>query len=276
MISLWQLANYQADNSFADGICAAIVRRERPPEERAMRLFHWVSRYDEPVSARQAAAAPAAFQSVTAADSMTPPRGLLTPRSMVEHRAYYRGNCGFKAWLLAVLARRSGLKARELRLCSADHVARHVVCEIRIDAAWRVFDPTLDLDFRRADGELATAADLRDPLLLAANTRRAPAYDLHRWQFTHPERLHFEKVPLIGALLRRLAARLTGRPAEELAMPFAMEQPRLVVAALFAALALFALAVAGLLARRLRTAADPLQHNRLPRRSLALEPAEQD
>src|SRR4051794_16354094 len=87
VVSLWQLAQYQVDGGFADGICAAIVRQERPPEERAMRLFHWVSQYDEPVSARQAAVAPAAFPSVLAADSMIPPRGLLTPRAMVEHRA---------------------------------------------------------------------------------------------------------------------------------------------------------------------------------------------
>src|SRR5205809_3589504 len=84
VISLWQLALFQADNSFADGICAAIVRRERPPEERAMRLFRWVSSYDDPVPALPAVAAPAASQSVTAADSVTPSRGLLTPQAMVE------------------------------------------------------------------------------------------------------------------------------------------------------------------------------------------------
>src|SRR2546430_1792336 len=59
VISLWQLALYHADNNFADGICAAIVRRERPPEERAMRLFGWVSSYDDPVPAPPAVADPA-------------------------------------------------------------------------------------------------------------------------------------------------------------------------------------------------------------------------
>ena len=44
---------------------------------------------------------------------------------------------------------------RELRLCDTGHIARHVVCEIRMNGSWAVFDPTSGLDFRRADGRLS-------------------------------------------------------------------------------------------------------------------------
>src|SRR4051812_28306314 len=94
VVSFWQFALFQADNSFADGVCAAIARPERPPEERAMRLFRWVSSYDDPVPAPRIVGAGAAPHPVNAADAVTPSRGLLTPRVMVEHRGYFRGNCG--------------------------------------------------------------------------------------------------------------------------------------------------------------------------------------
>jgi transglutaminase superfamily protein len=256
LLCLWQLALFTVDSSFVDGICAVVARPESPPEQRAMQLFRWVNSYDDEELSSSAA---------------TPPRGLLTPRAMIEHRAYFRANCGSKAWLLAILARHAGLQARELRLCDARHEARHVVCEVLIGSRWLVLDPTVDLDFRRRDGQLATAAELRDPALLAVNARRADYYDLQRWQFTHAERLHFEKVPLVGGLLRRLAARLSGRPAEELTIPPALEQPRLVAAGSLALLALLALAATVLLARRRGRATQRLvQHDRVPVRAFAL------
>jgi hypothetical protein len=265
LVSLWQLALQANDNQFADGICAAATQPERPPEERALQLFHWVSHYDDPLTP---AGTPAAVPA---------PRGPRTPRQMVEHREYFRANCGSKAWLLAVLARRSGLNARELRLCDANHVARHVVCEIWVNGAWRVFDPTSRLDFRRADGQLATARDLREPALLAANAQRAPEYDARRWTFTHAERLHFEKLPLIGAWLRRLAPRVTGRPAEELAIPFFLELPRLVAAGSSGALGLFLLGVTGLaVRRRARRARRTRLRAQVSTRGLAINAAEQD
>src|SRR5439155_1167167 len=89
---------------------------------------------------------------------VAPTRTALTFRSIVEHRAFFRADCGTNARLLCELARRAGLEARELRLCDAGHTARHVVCEIRLNGSWAVFDPTSGLDFRQADGRLAPPA----------------------------------------------------------------------------------------------------------------------
>jgi hypothetical protein len=258
----WQLALHHADNSYLDGICAARGAYDLPPEARAMELFNWVSTYDAVQTPDAGGQAPS---------DLVAPRGLLTPRAMVEHRAYFRANCGYKAWLLAILAQRAGLEARELRLCDARHIARHVLCEIRIHGRWVVFDPMVHLAFRRADGQLATAAELQAPALLAANAARTTGYDLRRWPFDHPERLHFEKVPVIGGRLRRLAARITGRPAEELAIPQTLERPRLVAAGSFAAAALLALTGAGLSARRRRRSRERRQSAPSPLRALALE-----
>jgi hypothetical protein len=261
VIAAWQLALHAGDNSFLDGICAAVAPAGLPDERRAERLFHWVSVYDN-VRVLD--------------DAANPPDGLLTSRVMVEHRAYFRENCGSKAALLVMLARRAGLPARELRLCDAGHVARHVVSEIRVRGRWAVFDPTAALAFRRRDGRPATAAELRDRALLLENARRAPRYDLRRWRFDHAERLHFERLPFVGAMLRRLAPRLTGRPAEEWTLPSALERPRQLFAGACLTLALLAVAAAALtrrrralrLARRQTLAPTPL-------RGLALE-AEQD
>jgi hypothetical protein len=256
LLCLWQLALFAVDSSFVDGICAVVARPDLPAEQRTLQLFRWVNTYDDDAMPSSAA---------------TPPRGLLTPRAMIEHRAYFRANCGSKAWLLAILARHAGLQARELRLCDAHHLARHVVCEILVGNRWVVLDPTVDLDFRRRDGQLATADELRDPVLLAINARRAEYYDRQLWQFTHAERLHFEKVPLVGGLLRRLASRLTGRPAEEIAVPAALEQPRLVAAGSLAAFALLALAGTALLARRRgRATQHRVQRDQFPLRAFAL------
>jgi hypothetical protein len=265
LVSAWQIALYVADNSFVDGLCAALGTSDLGPEARALRLFHWVSTYDAPDSTNSQTTV-----------SLDPPSGLLTPRAMVANRAYFRANCGSKAWLLAIMARSAGLDARELRLCDARHQARHVICEIHVGGRWVVFDPTAHLEFRRADGRLATATELRNPVLLAANAARVSGYDLRRWRFDHAERLHYEKAPLIGGLLRRLAPRVTGRPAEELAAPAVLERPRLAVVASLIGLTLLSLVTAGALTRRriwaaARRAGQP--HPRL--RGLALE-AEQD
>ena len=232
LASLGQLVLFAEDNSFLDGICAALGTHDLAPEPRAMRLFRWASTYDDDVPPTDPAAASMA-------------RDLRTPRTIVEHPAYFRADCGSKARLLAALAGRAGLKARELRLCDSTHITRHVVCEVWLGGRWAVFDPTIGLDFRRRDGRLATAAELRDRALLAANAARAPRYDPRRWRFDHAERLHFEKLPLLGGLLRRLAPRLTGRPAEELALPIVFDRPRLITASSCAALSLLALLAAG-------------------------------
>jgi hypothetical protein len=233
-MTLWQLALLVQDDSYVDGICAALNASELPPEARAMRLFRWVSA--SPDASRTAA----------------PARTALTFRSIVEHRAFFRTDCGTNARLLCELARRAGLEARELRLCDAGHTARHVVCEIRLNDAWAVFDPTSGLDFRRADGRLATAAELRSPALLAANAARVPNYDLRHWRFDHAERLHFEKLPVLGRWLRRAAAWLTGRPSEELALPAAFHQPHLVTTGSLGGLSLLSLVLAGGPIRRRR------------------------
>jgi hypothetical protein len=228
-ISLWQGLLAVQDNQFADGLCAGLGIAGLPPPARAMRLSQWVSAYDDGLPPTAATARPS---------------GLLSPRMIVEHPAYFQANCGSKVWLLCFLAGRAGLQARELRLCDRGHAARHVLCEIMIDGRWAVFDPTADLDFRRSDGEFATAEELRDPRLLAANAARVSGYDARRWRFDYAERLHFEKLPVIGAWLRRAAAQVTGRPASELALPTFLERPRLLLAGGFAALALLSLAAA--------------------------------
>jgi hypothetical protein len=263
LTALCQWVLFTEDNTFLDGICSALGTRDLTPEARAVRLYRWASTYDDHISPSEAAAAPGRFH-------------LLTLRSIVDHRAYFRADCGSKTRLLAALAGRAGLRARELRLCDSAHITRHVVCEVRIGRRWAVFDPTIGLEFRRRDGRLATASELRDPALLAADAARAPQYRLHGWRFDHAEHLHFERLPVLGGLLRRLAPHVTGRPAEELALPTALDQPRLTGAGSFALLALFAMAAASRLSRQRRQS--PPQNAwkvSFPRRALAPE-AEQD
>jgi hypothetical protein len=259
--SLWEFALAAQDASYADGICTALGLASLPPNAKAMRLFHWVSRFDD---------------GAPPVDPTGVPHGLLSPRLIVEHPVYYREDCGSNAWFFGFLAWRAGLRARELRLCDVHHNARHVVCEVWLDGRWAVFDPTVELDFRRQDGLPATAQELHDFSLLAANAARVPAYDLRRWRFDHPERLHFEKIPLLGGGLRRLAARVTGRPAEELSPPPLLEWPRLFVAESLALLAGLCGVAWGWSARRSRRPRTE-RARAMPRRgSLALPSPDQD
>jgi hypothetical protein len=263
LTALWQWALFVEDNTFLDGICSALGTRDLAPEARAVRLYRWASTYDDYIPPSESAASPGRFD-------------LPTLRSIVEHRAYFQADCGSKTRLLAALAGRAGLQARELRLCDSAHITRHVVCEMRIGSRWAVLDPTIGLDFRRRDGRLATAAELCDPSLFAANAGRAPRFNARIWRFDHAERLHFERLPLLGGLLRRLARHLTGRPAEELALPAVLDRPRLTAAVSFALLALFAMVAAGKSARQRRKPVVPSPWKvSLQRRVLAPE-AEQD
>jgi len=259
--ALGELALSALENQYADGICTGLGLASLPPEARVLRLFHWVSRYDD---------------RATESTRSVGPRGILTPRGIIEHPVYYREDCGAKVWLLGFLAQRVGLEARDLRLCDAQHRARHVVCEIRLDGRWAVFDPTVDLDFRRRDGSSATAEDLRDPALLAENAARAPAYRLSRWQFDHPERLHFEKIPFVGGSLRQFAARVTGRPAEELSFPPVLERAHLVAAGGFVLLASLILIAMGWSGRRVRRGAGSREALPLPGHGFALQTTDQD
>lgn len=274
LFTLWQLVLFAGDEHYLDGACAAVIRTAPraplSPEERAMALFRWVSQYDG--GRTRPAGAPAPHE--------LPPPGpgpltLVTAPTVIQYRGYFRENCSAKVGLLVDLARRAGLDARPLRLCDAGRVTRHVVCEVSLAGCWRVFDPMVGLDFRRADGELATAADLRDPQLVAANARRVPAFDTRRWTFSHPEHFRFEKLPLVGAPLRRLTARLTGRPAGEWAAPWPLEQPRLLAAGGSAALALLLLSATGLVHRR-RARVRRALRGPPPVTRFALEASEQD
>jgi hypothetical protein len=261
--ALWQWLLFVEDNSFLDGICSALGVRDVGPEARAVRLYRWTSTYDDHIPPSESAVPPSRYDA-------------LTLRSIVDHRAYFQADCGSKARLLVALAERAGLKGRELRLCDSGHITRHVVCEVQITNRWVVFDPTIGLDFRRRDGRLATAAELRESALLAANAIRAPRYNAHRWNFDHAERLHFEKLPLLGGLIRRLAPHLTGRPAEELAFPAALDRPRLVTAGGLSVFALFALAAAAISARRRRKPAVQRDRPASLQRPILAPNAEQD
>jgi hypothetical protein len=272
LLAMGQLALFAGDNRLLDGVVAAVTKPGQAPEERAVGLFRWVSRYDGGRTRLAGSPVPR--------DRPPPcpgPLTLVTAPTVIRYRGHFRENCGAKVRLLVDLARRAGLPARPLRLCDADGVTRHVVCEVRLDGRWRVFCPMVGLDFRRADGTLATAADLRDPGLVAANVRRVPAFDALRWPFTHPEHFRFEKkLPVVGTPLRRLAARLTGRPAEELALPWPLEQPRLLAAGGSAAVMLLLLSAAALLRRRALARVRITQREQPPVPRFALEPSEQD
>ncbi|HYP28955.1 MAG TPA: transglutaminase domain-containing protein [Blastocatellia bacterium] len=97
-----------------------------------------------------------------------------SPREIMEKGSRY---CGNLSLAMATLLRAGGYKSRVLDLSDAAAPPNtHVLVEVNLGGAWRLYDPTFGLIFRNEDGTVCTYRDLRlkPRLLTGALARTAP------------------------------------------------------------------------------------------------------
>lgn len=152
--------------------------------------------------------------------------GLLRDPVWILQNAQLLKICGSASNAFLNLADSAGLNTRRLLLLDGGGGTRHVVVEVQWGKRWVVVDPTLGLVFRDGQGQALSKEDLRDPGIFQDAISRMPGYS-RTYTFEHSHQIRLERVPVLGAVLRRVLNRLF--PAWEAAFDWAyiMENPSL-------------------------------------------------
>ena len=102
------------------------------------------------------------------------------------------GLCAHRSLLLCIALRQNGIPARKLLIGVTPDYASHVVVEVWLDGKWRVLDPLFGYAYRRDDGQLATAENLKQDSSLVSRVVRA---DISPFPSEYPEaKYHYQQV----------------------------------------------------------------------------------
>jgi len=132
--------------------------------------------------------------------------------------------CGSASNAFINLADSVGLKTRRLLLLDSSGRARHVVAEVQWGRKWVVVDPSRGLVFEDGLGQALSKEDLRDSRIFRDAISRMPGYS-PTYSFEHATHVRLERVPLLGAALRRFLNRLSPAWEEAFYWPSVLENP---------------------------------------------------
>ncbi len=132
---------------------------------------------------------------------------LCTPGEHLDHPS---GACASYSTVLAKTLVEAGFEVRKVGLGKDGQKAVHHVLETRVDGQWALMDPSFDLEFKRADGHLASAREVSAawPFYRRQLPANYPsAYDYKEFYYTNWERipgatLVFKWWPQLPAWLR--------------------------------------------------------------------------
>ena len=160
----------------------------------------------------------------------------------------YRGACDSHSRVVLAMLRASGVPSRPLEHQDRAGRSIHTVVEARIAGRWVVADPLYGIVFRRRDGSLATASDLRqDRALFLSQVEHVRGYDVQRYDFDPAGHINWDKIPVVlPAVHAALVAGLGKARVDDIARPDLWMWPQALYAVLCALLA----AGFGLLAAR--------------------------
>ena len=142
--------------------------------------------------------------------------------------------------------------ARRLLLLDANHEAKHVVAEVRLENRWVVVDPLYRVVLRDAQGRLLTKEQLRDATIFEQATRGIPDY---RPEYTYDSTTHVRlaRIRVVGLSTWRMLDRLVPGWGSSVYSSLVLERPSLaltVVMGLLLAACLVLLFVLGWYGRR--------------------------
>ena len=177
---IWEHSVRQYLKGFSD----AVIPEDSSPQQKAEAILAWMS-YGPP--RREAPD--------TSALSAHDPTDTLNYRQLLEV-------CGSATNAFLNLSRSSGLDARRLLLLSADHTAKHVVAEVRLDGRWVIVDATYRTFMKDARGKFLTRADLQDLRIFQEATARIPSY-VAVYSYERVAHVRVGAFPVLGPFLRR-------------------------------------------------------------------------
>jgi len=132
-------------------------------------------------------------------------------RDVVKYGCDYRGGCGSSSRVVLALLDAVGIPSRSLVLRDENGQRVHAVVNALIEGKWAVADPLYGIVFKRPDGELATAEELRDdPSLFESNVRQNPSYPRHLFTYDNFALLNWNKVPVLLPAVRWVLAHTIG------------------------------------------------------------------
>ena len=180
----WNFSTRRYLRGFAD----AIVPLDGTPEEKSEAILAWL-RHE--------------------------PRRRITPEAtgiprdpvFILQNAQLLKVCGSATNAFINLAESAGLKTRRLLLLDQTGGARHVVAEVRWGKRWVVVDPSLGRVFEDDLGRALSKEDLHQPRIFADAISRMPGYR-PTYSFDRTTHIRLERIPMLGALLRRVLNRV--------------------------------------------------------------------
>jgi len=179
----WNFSTRRYLKGFAD----AIVPLDGSPQEKSEAILAWL--HHEP---RRRDASGGA--------------GLLRDPVWILQNAQLLKVCGSASNAFINLADSAGLKPQRLLLLDGSGGAKHVVAEVQWGKRWVVVDPSLGLVFKDGLGQALSRGDLRDPRIFQDAVSRMPRYN-QTYSFEHTTHIRLERVPVLGAALRRVLNR---------------------------------------------------------------------
>jgi hypothetical protein len=123
----------------------------------------------------------------------------------------YRGGCGSHTRVVTAMLQSAGIPCRTLLLLDDKGESYHSVVEAKIGGRWVIGDAYYGIVFRRADGALATAEEIRrDRATFLAQVEHVPGYDVRLYDYDPVTRFNWNKIPVVLPAIRRLLVRLIG------------------------------------------------------------------
>ncbi|HEV2520747.1 MAG TPA: transglutaminase-like domain-containing protein [Candidatus Acidoferrales bacterium] len=171
--------------SYLKGFSDAIIPASDGPEQKVEAILQWMAHGP----ARRTSA------ETSGLDARNPEETLNIERLLEV--------CGTATNAFVNLAQSNGLHARRLLLLDSHRSVEHVVVEVLIDGRWIVVDPAYRALFRRPDGRLVTAAELKDPATFRTVTQLIPAYR-QAYSYETTSHIHLGRIPLVGKYLRAI------------------------------------------------------------------------
>jgi len=175
-------------------------------------------------------------------------------RDVVEHGCDYRGGCGSSSRVLMALLDAAGIENKSLILLDEKGRRVHAVVSALVDGKWAVADPLYGIVFKRRDGTLVSAEELKnDPELFEENVRRNPSYPKAVFRYENFAWMNWNKIPVILPALRWILERTIGeKRTASIARPRIWMYPAAMFAVLFTFPAVLGAAAAEAIARKLR------------------------
>jgi hypothetical protein len=121
------------------------------------------------------------------------------------------GACGGNSLVLAQILDGMGYKVRPLQMMVNGKYGGHIVLETYLDNKWVVLDPLYNLSFTNANGELASAEELKNNWNYYA-TQTPANYNLN-YKFEGIRYTNWDKIPVLGPATKATLGLFMGKSA---------------------------------------------------------------